>query len=229
MVRRPRAPLTRATVTCLTAAFALLAGACGSSQPTNVSLKLVSAAGATRVSDAWPLADHVVTPAVFPGFVRPAPPTIISSASAWAAVERSASPWREVARLRSLGFVGAIDEHLHARFPGMAEAISIAERYRSPAGARAELAHQYGQLKRSRGASVSTFTVGIPGGHGIRVAGDGIVGLNVVFSAGPYYYIIGAGYPPDAVHAPSAARVLMAAKTLYLAVTGCAAGGEVQR
>jgi hypothetical protein len=224
MVRRSRVLLTRTGLACLSGAIALLAGACGSSQPSRASAtpKLVSAT--TMVSDAWPIADHIVTPATFPGLVRPASPSVISSPRVWAAaVERSASPGREAARLRALGFVRAIDEQLHARFPVMAEAISIAEQYRGPAGARAELGYQYWQLEHSGGGKVSAFPVGIPGAHGVRVTGGGIVGLNVLFSAGPYYYVVAAGYPSDPRGTQSAAGVAAAAETLYLAVTGCSA------
>jgi hypothetical protein len=45
----------------------------------------------------------------------------------------------------------------------------------------------------------------------------------VLFSAGPYYYVVAAGYPSDPRGTPSAAGVAAAAETLYLAVTGCSA------
>jgi hypothetical protein len=228
MVRRSRVLSIRTGVACLSGALALLAGACESSQPAHAGADVKLASATTRLSDAWPLAYHVVSPAAFPGFVRPAPPTVVSDPTAWAAVERPLSPSREGARLRGLGFVRAIDEQLHARFPAMGEAISIAEQYRSPGAARAELAHQYQQLEHSHGV-MSSFEAGIPGAYGVRVAGGGIVGLNVLFSAGSYFYVVAAGYPSGARGAPTAPRVAAVAGILYLAVTGCAApGGEAR-
>ena len=223
MIRRSRGLLMHGKIACLTVALALFVAACGSSQPTPVAAKVKLASTATKVSDAWPLADHVITPAVLPGFVRSRAPMISSSSSAWAAAERPTSPRREAARLRALGLVRAIDEQLHARFPVSAGAMSIAEQYRSPLGARAELAHQYRQLEHSRGAQVSTFPVGIPDAHGVRVVGARMSAVNVLFSTGPYYYVVAADYPSSARYAPTATRILAATRTLYLAITGCSA------
>jgi hypothetical protein len=228
MTRRSRALLTRARVTCLTAAVALPA-ACGSSLPTRVGADVRLVPTTTAVSDAWPLGDHVVTPAAFPGFLRLAPPTMTSSSSGWAAVEPSAPSHREAGRLRALGFVRAIDEHLYARFPVGAEAVSIAEQYRSQLGARAELAHQYEQLEHSRGAKVSRFPVGIPGAYGVRTVSGGLAARNVMFSAGPYYYVLTEHYPSNARNAPTATRIVAAARILYLTVTGCSAPGPAAR
>lgn len=223
MTRRSRGLLTHGKIACVSVGLALFAAGCGSSQPTPLTATVELASTATSVSDSWPLGDHVITPAVLPGFVRPRPPMISSSSSAWATIERSTYPRREAARLRALGFVDAIDEQLHARFPVSAAAISVAEQYRSPLGARAELAHQYGQLKHSRGMTVSTFTVGIPDAYGVRVVGGGMSALNVLFSAGPYYYLVAADYPSSAHYATTARRLLAATRTLYLAITGCSA------
>jgi hypothetical protein len=224
MARSSRSWTVRSTVVGLSLALATLGIGCGSSQPApttaNTAVKL---SAPTRLSDTWPLVDHVVTPAAFPGFVRPQRPTVIWSPAAWAAIERSTSPARETARLRALGFEQAIDEELHGRFPLSVDAISIVERYRTPAGARAELSHQYAQLVNSPGVEVSRFPVGIPSARAVRTMGGGFVGLNVLFSVGPYYYIVAAGYPSGAPGAPTPARLIAAAGSLYLAVTGCAA------
>jgi hypothetical protein len=222
MVRPSRALLTRTGVASLSATLALLVAACGSSHPAQAGANIKLTSAITRVSDAWPLSKHVVTHWAFPGLLRSTSPTVVSNPAAWAAVERAPSRRREAARLRALGFVRAIDEQLHARFPLMAEAISVAEQYRSSGGARAELTHQSQQLEHSRG-EVSAFATGIPGAHGVRVASAAVVGLNVLFSLGPYYYVVAAGYPSDAPSAPTSAQVDAAAGTLYLAITGCAA------
>jgi hypothetical protein len=225
MTRRSRGLLMHGKIAPLTVALALFAGACGSSQPTADGADVTLASTTTSVSDAWPLAYHVITPAVLPGFVRTRPPMISSSSSAWATMERSTHPRREAARLGELGFVRAIDEQLHARFPLSAAAVSIAEQYRSPLGARTELAHQYRQLENSRGVKVSTFRVGIPDAYGVGVIGGRMSALKVLFSAGPYYYVVATDYPSNAHHAPTATQLLAATRTLYLAMTGCSAPG----
>jgi hypothetical protein len=223
MFRQSRVLLTRTGVASLSGALALLAGACGSSLPAHTIAHVKRPSAVTRISDSWSLADHIVTPAAFPGFVRTASPTVVASPSVWVAVERAVPSRSEAARLRGLGFVRAIDERLHARFPLTGEAISIAEQYHSPVGARAEFAHQYVRLEQSRGVKVSAFQAGIPGAHGVRVVGGGTVGLNVLFSTGSYFYVVAVGYPSGTRGAPTAARVAAAAETLYLAITGCAA------
>lgn len=221
MTHRSRGLLTHGKITSLVVGLGLLASAFGSSQHSQVGANLKLMPTATSVSDAWPLADHVLTPGVFPGFDRRRPPMIIPSSSGWAAVEQPGSIQREAARLRALGFERAIDEQLHARFPVRARAVSIAEQYRSPAGARAQLAHQYGQLEHTHGVKVSAFLVGIPGAYGVRLGGGGIVALDVLFSAGPYYYVVAAEYPSNARNGVTATRIVAAARTLYLAITGC--------
>ena len=220
MTRSPRAPFVRLTAISLCAVLALLASACGSSQsPIGPS----GLAAATRTSDTWPLADHVVSPAGFPGFVLRRPLSVVSSALAWTAVERAPFPAAEAARLKAFGFVRGLDEQLYGRFPIAAEVISVVEQYRTTAGARAELAYQHARLMDPRGGTVSTFPVGIPGAHGVRIAGGGSTGLNVLFSAGAYYYVVAAGHPPGARSAPTTRQLVAAADSLYLAVTGCAA------
>jgi len=219
MARSPSAALARLTAASLCAALAVLAAACGSSQSATGTSKL---APPTRISDAWPLTDRVVSQAAFPGFLLRQHPPVVSSAPAWAAVERSPVPSAETARLKALGFVSGIDEQLHGRFPLAAEVISVAEQYRTIAAARAELVHQDRQLVDLRGATMSTFPVGIPGARGVRVAGNGSIGLNVLFSVGPYFYLVAAGYPSGARRGPTTTELDAAARSLYLALTGCA-------
>jgi len=74
MTRRSRGLLTYGNIASLSVALALIAAACGSSQPTPVAANVKLASTPTSLSDAWPLADHVITPAALPGFVRSWPP-----------------------------------------------------------------------------------------------------------------------------------------------------------
>jgi hypothetical protein len=215
---------SRSIALSLSALLALLAGACGSSQLAPTTTTTVAAPAADRISDAWPLSDHVVSPAAFPGSVRLHRPSAISTAPGWARFERASSQAREVARLRALGFEGGVNEQLYGRFPMSAEMVSTTEQYRTAAGARAELSYQFGQLERAGGAQAGVLSMsGIPGARGVRVASDGTVGLNVLFSVGPYFYVVGVGYPEGARGAPPVGQLLAGARLLYLAVNGCVA------
>lgn len=212
----------------ISVALAVLVGGCGSSHVAGSSpiahTSTVAPPAAARVSDTWPLTDRVVAPAAFPGFARPRRPIVISSALTWASFEQASSPARESARLRALGFVRGVNEHLDGRFPVSAEVVSTTEQYKTAAGARAELSYQFGALEHAADAEVSVLSVpGIPGARGIRIASGGNVGLNVLFSAGPYFYIVATGHPEGARRVPTTANLLAGASLLYLAVNGCAA------
>jgi len=158
------------------------------------------------------------------------PTAVARSASEWAAtVDSSRSPSRETARLRALGFAGGATEQLHGLYPLTAEAISIAEQYRSPAGARAELAYQYSRLENSPGAKVATFPTGIPGARGVSVTAAGSTGLNVMFAVGRYYYLVGTGSPSSAHNVSGRPQLTRAAGVLYLTVNGCVSRGDPRR
>jgi hypothetical protein len=187
-----------------------------------------------------PLSARVLAPSVLPSFAVTRNPAPIRNASAWATVEKSPSLLADGARLRALGFVGGVAEQLHAQATSSAQAASdaqatssaqatsIVEQFRSSAGARRELAYQYAQLHRQAGAKgekgekVSTFSVpAIPGARGVRVSGGASAGLNILFSAGAYYYAVSAGSPGDAHGTPSQGQLSAAAGWLYLASKGC--------
>jgi hypothetical protein len=184
--------------------------------------KASPAAAAVPARPPLRLTDRVLSAGAIPGMVAIQSPSVVRSASRWATtVEQSLSPARETARLRALGYVGGLAEQLHGRYPVMAEGISVVEQYRSPAGARAELAYQYARLKHSANSKFATFPVAIPGGHGVSVTSAGTVGLNVMFAAGPYYYVVGTGAPSDSRSTPSQAQLVAAAQVLDLTISGC--------
>ncbi len=171
-----------------------------------------------------PLSARVIGPHALPGFSLSADSAPVSSAYDWARAERSQTPGRETARLRSLGFLGAFDEQLHARYPSQAAAVSIVERYRTAPGAHRELAYQYARLRYQEGAASSTFSVpAIPGARGIRVQSGGHVDMSVVFTSGQYFYVIRTGFPGNAHGVPTPAQLTGAAGTLYLSTNGCVA------
>ncbi len=210
------------TAAALTAALGLLAvGGYAAAQLGDTGTGNPAAAAMPRPLQ---LTDRVLTPSAFAGFVETQQPTVVRSPSAWATTfEASRSPARETGRLQALGYVGGVAEQLHGRYPLMAQAISVVEQYRSASSARAELAYQYSQLKNSHSAKAVTFPVGIPGGRGVSVTGAGYVGLNVMFTEGPYYYIVGTGSPANAHGVPTPTQLVGAAGTLYMSINGCVA------
>jgi hypothetical protein len=125
---------------------------------------------------------------------------------------------QELARLKSLGFIGALRERLVAARGSRARGLSIVEQFRSPRGARAELANQVQRVKAS--GRVTAFAVpAIPGARGFGGPGPPN-GRNVVFTKGSYYYLVGVGWPTGDRSAPTRATVIAAARRLYRRVRG---------
>ena len=195
--------------------------------------QLVGTGNATAAAPTGPplaLTARVLGASAIPGMVATHPTAVARSASEWATtVDSSRSASRETARLRALGFAGGAAEQLHGLYPLTAEAISIAEQYRSPAGARAELAYQYSRLEDSPGAKVATFPTGIPGARGVSVTAAGSTGLNVMFAVGRYYYLVGTGSPSSARNVSGRPQLTRAAGVLYLTVNGCVSRGDPRR
>jgi hypothetical protein len=162
---------------------------------------------------ALPLSQRLLASGSTSGFVRVVQPTPVSMTT----------------RLQGIGFVSGLNEQLHGLFPLKAQAVSVVERFRSAGGANAELNYQYQQAvkgARSSGLAVSTYRVaGIPGARGWTVRGHGITGINVAYTSGPFYYLVGSGSAPGAHGAPTPNNVAAAANLQYLLVNGCAARG----
>lgn len=187
-------------------------------------------AEATPATGALPVNDRVLQPSEFQGYVVPRPPPVVRSTAAWAAAAEGLTGSQVAAespRLRRLGFVAGVAEHLHGVFPVMVEALSLVEQYRSAARARAELAYQYARDRSVAGSPGQKFTrfrvAGIPGAMGWKTSDPSFVGINVLIADGPFYYVVGAGFPPSAHNAPSRAQVITAATALYRRVHGRAA------
>jgi hypothetical protein len=121
----------------------------------------------------------------------------------------------KVALLRRLGFVAAVREDLVGS--GGVPGLSMVEQFRSPGGARGELAAVVQQFKTSipPPARFTSFAVpGIPAARGLAATGD--TGANVAFTKGSYYYLVGAaGAPPGTPGGPNHASVSAAAQHLY--------------
>ena len=171
-------------------------------------------AGAVRSASLY---EHVLTPGELPGFSVEADPATVTTASDWAAGERPANKQRESARLERLGFEAGMFEPLVRRSPGETHATSTVERFRTAAGARAELRYQWGQLAR-RG-SRDFAVVGLPGARGVSTTTGRSTRLAVVFTSGDDYYLVttvskGAGPVTDT-------QLAAAACAQYLKVNGC--------
>ena len=173
-----------------------------------------------------PLTQEVLPASALHGFITTQRPTTVRSAHTWAArVERSITPVREAARLERLGFVAGVRQQLHGRFPVAAEAVSVVERYRTLAGARAELAYQRAMAEAGWADEHVTPLTGIavPGAVGWIARAPHIAAVNIMFSAGRDFYIVGSGAAPGTHGAPTAGQMIGAAQLENLIANGCVA------
>ena len=173
-----------------------------------------------------PLTQRVLPDSALHGFITTQRPTAVRSAQTWAArVERSTTPAREAARLERLGFVAGIREQLHGRFPLAAEAVSVVERYRTLAGARAELAYQRAMAETGWADEHVTLLRGIaiPGAVGWIARSPHIAAVNIMFSVGREFYVVGSGAAPGTRGAPTAGQMIGAAQLENLIANGCVA------
>jgi hypothetical protein len=173
-----------------------------------------------------PLIDRVLTLAEVPGFSLAQTPAVVSGAAAWAGgggVSAFQGP-SESARLRRLGFVAGVVEFLNGRSPAMSQALSLVEQYRSAPSARAELVEQYTHVRTAASSTGNTFTPfavpQIPGAVGFEFTTPSLVGCDIAFADGPFYYLVGEEYPVSAHSAPSRARVIGIARSLHRRVVG---------
>jgi hypothetical protein len=168
-----------------------------------------AASDASRVLSQLPLDQRVLTPSTLPGFVRADQPADV----------------RATPRLEKLGYIAGLNEKLHGEFPQLAEAVSVVEQFKTSAGARAALADQYRQVR-----GVTPFhVVGIPAARGWMQRSGATTGINVMFTSGSYYYLVGAGFPNAAHGGPTPAQVVAAAQGLYLEINGCSTRGSAAR
>lgn len=114
------------------------------------------------------------------------------------------------AALRRLGFVAAVREHLAPTSGNPSEAISVAQQFRTPSGARAQLANE----ARLPGGATTFSVAGIPDARGFGGSSPEGSGQNVAFTKGAYFYLVGMG-APNGVSLPSRATLEAAATHLY--------------
>jgi hypothetical protein len=171
------------------------------------------------------LAERVVQAGELIGFEPDGLPQIVRSAEVWAGSDTLPRKQlaREVARLRRLGFVGAVVQFFN-RSGGERQAISVAMQVGSAEAARAELLDWYGNQKASTapGERFVPFAVpGVPGARGVdRYTPGRGGGHNIAFSDGPFFYVVGAAYEGTAPRSRIRAEVIAAAAALYARVGG---------
>ena len=190
------------------------------------SLPSPSVAAPVAIAQPLPLTQQVLPASALHGFVTTQRPTIVRSARTWAAhVDQSTTPARETALLERLGFVAGAREQLHGLFPLAAQAVSVIERYRTIAGARAELASQRAMAETGWADERVTplHDIAIPGAIGWIARGPRTAAINIMFSAGREYYLVGSGATPGTRGAPTARQMITAAQLENLIANGCVA------
>ncbi|MFL5839607.1 MAG: hypothetical protein ACJ77Z_04050, partial [Thermoleophilaceae bacterium] len=143
-------------------------------------------------------------------------PSVDNTVSGWLAARQTPSNQvaSETKRLTRLGFVAGAIEDLTG--PSGRPGVSFAEQFKTPSGARSELAKAVKVFKAGAAGYKAFPVTEIPGALGL--AATGAPGVNVAFTSGDYYYLVGAIVP--AVNASSEATIVAAAKRLYGRVHG---------
>jgi hypothetical protein len=213
----------------LAVAAAMLVGCGGSSHKatsatTTATSAAVSASGGAPPPGAPPalrgVVGRVLRAGELGGFAPEGRRVLGISAPSWVGEVRVPASERakEVARLQRLGFIAAVSEKLAPANGSPAEALSVVEQFASHSAARNELATQVTQSE-ARGAKPFTVS-GIPGARGFGGTHGQNTGLNVAFAVGPYYYLVGAGWPTGSPGPPTRAEVVAAAEHLYRRLYG---------
>jgi hypothetical protein len=174
----------------------MLAGCGGSSHTTSsvlsTSVPVTTSTVATPDPAPTGLAGRVLANNELPGFIG-GQPTVDGSASPWLTDNQTPAGQMasEARRLNRLGFVAGAREDLR----GSGEAgLSIVERFRSPAGARAELANELRTFKTANVGYTPFPVPGIPGALGLGGKAPP-PGINVAFTSGDCYYLVGEEVP----------------------------------
>jgi len=171
-------------------AVALVVVACGGS-----STKSTVGPTSTRSSTAAPaspapstIRQRLLAKNELPGFSS-AGITVYASPSSWLSADQlpPAHIAAEKTMLRKNGFRGGAREDLT---DGGAGGVSIVEEFKSPQAARTALGFYTVLIKTGPSSTFKGFPVhGIPGAVGLGDTHD--TGVNIAFSEGPYYYLVG--------------------------------------
>lgn len=188
-----------------------------------IAISCIAALGAAAVTltparaetSATPLSIHerVLRSNELPRFASLTCPLPITDAKRWA------DGYLSVDLLRRNGFVAGLKEDLHSSTTG-ADALSVVAQFRTAQGARDQVQAEIASARETAGTYTSFPVPGIPGARGFTL-GDGVArGHNVVFSDGPFQYLVGIGFPVGAEDAVTRAQVIAAATALYRRVHG---------
>jgi hypothetical protein len=193
----------------------MLAGCGGSSHKTSTAATSAPATtAATANTSTSSITSRVLTSNELNGFTG-SQPSVDHTVSAWLA--RTQNPYIPVAsetkRLIRLGFIAGATENLTG--PNRRDGLSLVEQFKTPGGARSELADELAVFKATVPGYEPFAVPGIPGAFGYAAQGPG---LNVAFASGDYYYLVGEFV--SAVSASSEATIAAAAKRLYRGVHG---------
>ncbi|HTX32157.1 MAG TPA: hypothetical protein VMD09_12285 [Solirubrobacteraceae bacterium] len=149
-----------------------------------------------------------------PGFSPSGPPSVSTTIQQLLTFDETPPSQMapETAIYKRLGFVAAASQGLNGAGGG---GVANVEQFRSPAGARGELANSLATFDGGPGSRVNFSVPGVP--HSGGWAGEGSdSGINVAFAAGDYYYLVG-----EEANAPAnRAGVIAAAQKLYHRVNG---------
>lgn len=203
--------------------MALVLAGCGSSGHTSSTAKPAPATTTSTASTA-PTTSSQAEPAITrrlltasefpPGFSGAGPPTVASSIQQLLTQDETPQPQMasETARYKRLGFVTSASQQLNGAGGG---GVVNVEQFRSPAGARSEVANSLAMFDGGPANRMNFSVPGVP--HSGGWAGNGSdAGINVVFAAGDYYYLIG-----EQANGPAnRAGVIAAAQKLYYRVRG---------
>jgi hypothetical protein len=172
-----------------------------------------AAAGAQAGAAALPgLSARVLRDGELRGFIPQAPAVRGVTPESWVVAAEYPPSQRAgaAAEFRRLGLVAAMRERLAPPSGQGAEAISIVERFQTPAGAQSNLA---AETRLSPGESAFSVT-GIPGARGFGGSSAESSGLNVAFTKGAYFYLVGVG-GPKGVSLPGRPALIAATMRLY--------------
>ncbi|HUB76716.1 MAG TPA: hypothetical protein VL977_06655 [Solirubrobacteraceae bacterium] len=142
----------------------------------------------------------------FAGLRSNTTPTAVTSVAAWAK-----STGASAATLRGWGFAGGVSDQLDTPDNPNRYGLSSVVELSSTADANAYLKRIY-----STGGPWKHFAVaGIPGAVGFEEAHGGDGGSNVVFTIGPYGYLLGVGWQGGNSNEIANATLIAAAHKLY--------------
>jgi hypothetical protein len=154
------------------------------------------------------LPTHVLTRGELPGF-RGSRPSVYNTVSGWLEEQNSVTQVAasQTKPLTRLGFVAAATENLSG--PSGHAGLSLVEQFKTPGGARSELANERKMFKATVPGYKPFPVPGIPGAFGYAAEGPG---LNLAFASGDYYYLVGEFV--SAANTRSEATLITAAKSL---------------